>query len=269
MSIPEKFLLSDLLKYRVRCNEGIDHGPGLTIWMHPPVHRVLGWVSKPSAIKLERAVWRLDQLRGFSEKQVFVKGRPSLSDQITLERLPTLIDADLLDIDGQKLGQIADVNFVTKTGEILQYLISRSDPRLPGTSRWSLGLDRIVDQQPGYVKTSLSTIDDLPLIRSSIRQDILRRSKFFRDQFSQLTDKAGDRLEGWLEEPPWDDFISRTWETREKITRKASTRYQSSSDHWPHEDEEEYFSEFPDQITDNQEHQNLSELIDNEEDPWV
>ena len=172
--------------------------------MHPPVHRLLGWVSRPSALRNERNVWRLDQCRGFSDQEVFVKGPPASSDPITLERLPTLLDADLVDARGERLGQIADLTFVPASGEILHYLVSRSDPRLPGSSRWRLTPDRIVDQQPGVVSTALQDLDDLPLARSSVRRDLMRRSRGWRDQIQQIGDRASDRLEGWLEEPPWD-----------------------------------------------------------------
>ena len=174
-------------------------------WMHPPVHRLLGWVSRPSALRNSRAVWRLDQCRGLDDQQVFVKGSPAETDQLTLERLPTLLDADLLDVEGQRIGQVADLAFVPATGEILHYLVSRSDPRLPGSSRWRLTPDRIVDQQPGLVSTGIQDLDDLPQARSSVRQDLVRRSRHWRDQLQHLGDRAGERLEGWLEEPPWDD----------------------------------------------------------------
>ena len=204
MALPDQVLLSDLLHHRVRCDQGLDHGPGVLAWMHPPVHRLLGWVSRPSALRNERDVWRLDQCRGFSDQEVFVKGSPASSDPITLERLPTLLDADLVDARGERLGQIADLTFVPASGEILHYLVSRSDPRLPGSSRWRLTPDRIVDQQPGVVSTALQDLDDLPLARSSVRRDLMRRSRGWRDQIQQIGDRAGDRLEGWLEEPPWD-----------------------------------------------------------------
>ena len=45
MSLPEQLLLSDLLRRRVRCDQGLDHGAGALAWMHPPVHRLLGWIS--------------------------------------------------------------------------------------------------------------------------------------------------------------------------------------------------------------------------------
>ena len=174
-------------------------------WMHPPVHRLLGWVSRPSALRSSRDVWRLDQCRGVDDQQVFVKGLPAETDQTTLDRLPTLLDADLLDRDGQRMGQVADLAFVPMTGEILYYLVARSDPRLPGSSRWRLSPDRIVDQQPGRVFTALQDLDDLPQARASVRQDLVRRSRHWREQLQQLGDRAGERLEGWLEEPPWEE----------------------------------------------------------------
>ena len=174
-------------------------------WMHPPVHRLLGWVSRPSALRLAREVWRLDQCCGFTDQQIYVRGEPSLTDQVTLDRLPTLMDADLLDRHGDRLASVVDLVFEPATGTIRHYLVARSDPRLPGTSRWRLTPDRIVDQQPGLVSTAVVSLEDLPLARSSVRQDLLQRTQRWRDQLRQMGDQAGDRLEGWLEEPSWDD----------------------------------------------------------------
>ena len=216
MTLPEQLLLSDLLRRRVRCQAGIDHGAGVLAWMHPPVHRLLGWISKPSAFGERRQAWRLDQLRGLAELEALVQGAGADTDLTTCERLPTLMEASLLDRRGDPIGTLADAAVELRTGRILHYLISRSDPRLPGSSRWRLSPDRIVDQQPGQVSTGLSGLDDLPLARASVRQEFLRRSRRWRDQVQEETSRlrdqfqqAGDRfeerfserLEGWLEEP--------------------------------------------------------------------
>ena len=230
MILPEQLLLSDLLRRRVRCQAGIDHGPGVLAWMHPPVHRLLGWISKPSAFGERRQAWRLDQLRGLAELEALVQGEGAETDLPTCERLPTLIEATLLDRRGDPIGTLADAAVELSTGRIRHYLVSRSDPRLPGSSRWRLSPDRIVDQQPGQVSTGLSGLDDLPLARASVRQELLRRSRRWRDQVQEETSRlrdqfqqAGDRfeerfserLEGWLEEPEleqepsWDRYGDR------------------------------------------------------------
>jgi sporulation protein YlmC with PRC-barrel domain len=201
VSLPEQLLLSDLLRRRVRCQAGIDHGPGVLAWMHPPVHRLLGWISKPSAFGERRQAWRLDQLRGLAELEALVQGEGAETDFPTCERLPTLIDATLLDRRGEPIGTLADAAVDLNSGRILHYLVSRSDPRLPGSSRWRLSPDRIVDQQPGQVSTGLSGLDDLPLARASVRQEFLRRSRRWRDQVQEASDRLEQRLEGWLEDP--------------------------------------------------------------------
>jgi hypothetical protein len=176
---------------------------------------MLGWVTRPSAFGQRRQVWRLDQLRGVNDHEAFVKGVPADTDPSTLERLPTLFDAALIGADGSPLGHVADAAVELRSGRILHYLVSRSDPRLPGSSRWRLSLDRIVDQQSGRVVTALRELDDLPLARASVRQEFLRRSRRIRDQmgqetsrlrdqFQQVGDRVEDKLEGWLEEPPWE-----------------------------------------------------------------
>jgi len=218
VALPEQLLLSDLLRLRVRCDQGLDHGPGMLGWMHPPVHRLLGWVSRPSSFRSTRRVWRLNQLRGLSEGEAFVKGEGADTEPGVLEQLPTLIGATLFGADQAPLGTVADAAVELGTGRILHYLVARSDPRLPGSSRWRLSPERIVDQQSGRVITALQSLDDLPLARSSVRQELLRRSRRWReqvgeetsrlrDQFQQVGDRVEGRLEGWLEEPPWEGFL--------------------------------------------------------------
>jgi hypothetical protein len=216
LSLPEQLLLSDLLRRRVRDDRGLDHGPGAAGWMHPPVHRLLGWASRPSALSQRRLVWRLDQLRGLDEPELFVVGEPSETDVATLSRLPTLLDAALTGAGGRPLGTVADAAVELRSGRIRHYLVARSDPRLPGGSRWRLSPDRIVDQQPGRVMTALHDLDDLPLARASVRQELLRRSRRWREQVGEETARLRDQLqqaggqleerfEGWLEEPAWDE----------------------------------------------------------------
>ena len=192
-------------------------------WMHPPVHRLLGWVSRPSALRMSRDVWRLNQCCGLSDQQVFVRGEPAVTDQVTLERLPTLMDAALLDRDGERIGSIVDLDFRPADGAILHYLIARSDPRLPGSSRWRLAPDRILDQQPGQIQTGLMGLDDLPMARASVRQDLLQRTQHWRDQLRSMGDRAGDRLEGWLDDSPIDEL------------RSESVRFRSDDEDEPRE----------------------------------
>jgi len=200
LTIPTKLLLSDLLKHNVRCDQGIDHGPVVSPWMHPPTHRILGWISRPSNLRLQRNVWKLDQLKGINNHEVYVKGISSISDEQTLERFPTLMNANIFNRNGQKIGLMADFVFEIKTGNIQYYLVSRSNPLIPGTSRWRLSLSQIIDKQPGSISCDIDTFEDLPIQKASIREEILNKSRKWKIKFQDLSYKASDRLEGWIDD---------------------------------------------------------------------
>ena len=186
---------------------------GVMGWMHPPVHRLLGWVSRPSMLDQHYVVWRLDQYDSMDSQCVYAKGKPVKSDTNILGQLPTLLKASLLSCEGNPLGQVVDLVYDVTDGSILHYLVARSDPRLPGSSRWRLSPSRITDQHPGQVSSNLSTLDNLPLARASVRQELLLRSHRWREQLQTFSGRATQRLEGWLEELPWEsrprgDFLS-------------------------------------------------------------
>ena len=270
MSLPEQLLLSDLLRRRVRCDQGIDHGASVLAWMHPPVHRLLGWISKPSAFGDRREAWRLDQLRGLGELEALVQGPGADTDLPTVDRLPSLIDAAVLDRRGEVIGSVADAAVELSTGRILHYLVSRSDPRLPGSSRWRLSPERISDQQSGQVFTGLSGLDDLPLARASVRQEFLRRGRRWRDQFQEETERlrdqfqqvglqAEERLEGWLEEEP-------SWQSERSAASYDQEPEQHSSETWDDWDDQPDRSDEDAWSRSRQARRSRSQP---EEDPWL
>ena len=178
----------------------LNYGNGENVWMHPPVHRILGWYSRPSNFDLKRNVWRLNQISQIIDNQIYVKGDPAISDLATLNRFPTLIEANLININGSKIGVIADFLFEMKTGKIQYYLVSRSNPKIPGSSRWKLNIENINDQQPGLVFCESNSLDDLSLIKSSIKNEFLQKGKKIINRFDDMKNIASNRLEEWLEE---------------------------------------------------------------------
>ena len=181
--------------------------------MHPPVHRILGWYSRPSNFDLKRNVWRLNQISQIIDNEIYVKGDPAISDLATLNRFPTLIEANLININGSKIGVIADFLFDTKTGKIKYYLVSRSNLKIPGSSRWRLNIENINDQQPGLVFCESNSLDDLSLIKSSIKNELMQKGKKIIDRFDDMKNIASHRLEEWLEE---DEDISQNLDFQQK-----------------------------------------------------
>ncbi len=200
MKLPKESLLSELLNYNVKGSVSLNYGNGENVWMHPPVHRILGWYSRPSNFELKRNVWRLNQISQIIDNEIYVKGDPAISDLATLNRFPTLIDANLINNNGSKIGVIADFLFEIKTGKILYYLVSRSNPKIPGSSRWKLNIENINDQQPGLVFCLINSLDDLDLVKSSLKNEFLQKGKKIINRFGDMKNIASNRLENWLEE---------------------------------------------------------------------
>ena len=213
MKLPKEILLSELLNYNVKGKNAINYGNGENVWMHPPVHRILGWYSRPSNFDLKRNVWRLNQISQIIDNEIYVKGDPAISDLATLNRFPTLIEANLINTNGNKIGVIADFLFEMKTGKIKFYLVSRSNPKIPGSSRWKLNLEMINDQQPGLVFCKINSLEDLSLIKSSIKHEFLQKGKKIIDKFDDMKNIASNRLEDWLEE---DEDISQNLDFKQK-----------------------------------------------------
>jgi len=213
LKLPREILLSELLKHSVKGDMVLNYGNGENVWMHPPVHRILGWYSRPSNFDLKRNVWRLNQISQIINNEIYVKGDPAISDLATLNRFPTLIEANLININGSKIGVIADFLFEIKTGKIKYYLVSRSNPKIPGSSRWKLNIENINDQQPGLVFCKSSSLDDLSLIKSSFKNEFMQKGKKIFDRFDDMKNIASNRLEEWLEE---DEDISQNLDFKQK-----------------------------------------------------
>ena len=123
------------------------------------------------------------------------------------------MEANLINVNGSKLGFIADFLFELKTGKIMYYLVSRSNPKIPGSSRWKLNIENINDQQPGLVFCKSNSLDDLFLIKSSIKNEFMQKGKKIIDRFDDMKNIASNRLEEWLEE---DEDISQNLDFKQK-----------------------------------------------------
>ena len=86
MKLPKELLLSELLSHNVKGNATLNYGNGENVWMHPPVHRILGWYSRPSNLDLKRNVWKLNQISQIIDCLLYTS--PSPRDR-TRSRMPS------------------------------------------------------------------------------------------------------------------------------------------------------------------------------------
>ena len=121
-----------------------------------------------------------------------------------------------------------------KHNNILYYLVSRSNPKIPGSSRWKLNIENINDQQPGLVFCEINSLDDLSLIKSSIKNEFMQKGKKIIDRFDDMKNIASNRLEDWLEE---DEDINKNSEFKRNSfynenNKGRSYRNKTENDPW-------------------------------------
>nr|YP_002049055.1 hypothetical protein PCC_0405 [Paulinella chromatophora]ACB42845.1 hypothetical protein PCC_0405 [Paulinella chromatophora] len=241
MNLPEKLLLSNLLCRRVCSEQGIEYGLGLQVWMHPAAHRVLGWVSRPLTFSSSYTmVWRVNQLYGLTKNVALIRNKGTRSEIEIMKKLPTFINSILIGNSGKKLGIIADIIFDVNSGNVDSYLVSRSNPKVPGTSRWLLNPSLVVNQQFTRVYINLTNLEELPLIRSSVRQNFLNQSNQLSLKMRTLGNITNKKLERWLEIPFWEgnsSFLRKSFDSNEferslmnKVSGNEKFHYTNHSD---------------------------------------
>ena len=69
------------------------------------------------------------------------------------------------------------------------------------------------DQQPGLVFCESNSLEDLSLIKSSIKNELFQKGKKIIDRFDDMKNLASNRLEEWLEE---DEDFSQNLDLKQK-----------------------------------------------------
>ncbi len=236
MRNPDYLLLSDLLKKEVKDLSSLSFGVGDISWIHLPSHRILGWSSKSYDFSKTRNIWRLDQIKTLIDKEVLVYGKPSINDISIINSIPNIINSKLINNFGNKIGIVADFLFELKTGNIKYYLISRNNPNIPGSSRWKLEKSSIIDYQSGFVFTEHENINELLIVKSSLREDFNQNSKTFIEKLNMFKNIASTKVEKWLEEDDIEDNDSYQ-SRREELLKNDDYEYDNLYD------ENEFFKE--------------------------
>jgi hypothetical protein len=170
------------------------------------------------------------------------------------------MNANIFNRSGKKIGLLADFVFELKKGNIEYYLVSRSNPLIPGTSRWRLSISKIIDKQPGSISCDIDTLEDLPIQKASLKEEFLIKSRKWKTNFQDLTHNASDRLEGWI-----DDQISEGENQSFKDSSDVLSDYDSYDD-WIDNldiDSSEEFNRM------NKRKRNTTSTNERDLDPWI
>lgn len=94
------------------------------VWMHPPVHRVFGFICASGFLGRKKSAFNLPQLYAVGEDGLLVSSAPVPTDAQKVRQIETLLGHEVWSDSGEKVGNVVDYIFDTKTGAIQAYLFT-------------------------------------------------------------------------------------------------------------------------------------------------
>jgi len=188
---PEVVKQSDLLNQLVLDRNTMEElGHVDVLWMHPPVHRVLGFICKSGFLGTKKTAFNLAQITRLGVNSILVNAQPVETDSEKVRKLESLIDCEVWSDAGNKIGRITDCLFNLKTGVITQYLFVSSGwggmaggiYLLPPTKVLSFGRKRVL--------VSEAAAQTLTVYREGIKQKLTKARNIFKEDYIQVTQEV-------------------------------------------------------------------------------
>lgn len=158
------------------------------LWMYPPMHRVFGFVSKSGFLGNKKAAFKLAQIQALATEGILVQGEPDPTDTDHVQRLETLIQAEVYSEQGNCLGRIIDYRFKLKTGKITSYLFV--------SNGWTGMIDGVYKLLPKQIRrlegsqiiVSESESRDFKLHQEGLKQRLEDVEDFLLDDYDAMKD---------------------------------------------------------------------------------
>ncbi|HEY9828077.1 MAG TPA: hypothetical protein V6D19_21780 [Stenomitos sp.] len=144
MSERPEYIRQSTLLHQPVANRGATRTFGTveSVWMHPPAHRVLGFICAADAIGEKKWAFNLAQVDDFEETEVIVKSPPAETNAGQVRFLETLLGRELWSDAGNRLGVLSDYIFQRDNGSIHEYLF-----RPDGLRGWTGSLMRLPSER--------------------------------------------------------------------------------------------------------------------------
>ncbi|MBW4658033.1 MAG: PRC-barrel domain-containing protein [Drouetiella hepatica Uher 2000/2452] len=123
----EVFRQSDLINQLVLDRQTLEElGRVETLWMYPPVHRVLGFICKSGFLGNTKSAFKLSQIAAIGASGVLTHAPSEPTEAKKVQQLESLIQHEVWSNEGNQLGKITDYLFELETGKIKAYLFISS-----------------------------------------------------------------------------------------------------------------------------------------------
>lgn len=187
----EELRVSDLLNRQVLDRQTTDeHGRIDRVWMHPPAHRVLGFLCRQGLIRGEFSAFRLDQLHALGDDSVVLEAAPQPANPEKIDRLESLLQHEVWTDAGLHLGKIVDCCFDRQTGYIRSYLVSPHGWRGVAGMLWDLDPTLVLSYGQERVLVAELDPETLPVYDLGLVESVAGAEPDYRQLLGDLRQRA-------------------------------------------------------------------------------
>lgn len=188
------------------------------VWMHPPAHRVMGFVCKPGLMSKQRYAFNLKQLYRIGAESILVSSGAAETNVKEVRLLETLIGLEVWTDAGERLGRIIDCLFERRTGNIIQYLFKSGGWRgftsgiyqLPPKAVMSFGRKRVL--------VTATVSENLQVFQEGIEERIVQASDRLKESYTQELDTFASHAQ---------KLTKQAEERLQKLAKQANTQVES------------------------------------------
>ncbi len=200
-----------------------------TLWMHPPAHRVLGFICKAGLLGNQKSAFNLDQISALGESGILTQGSPDSTTAERVRQLESLIAHEIWSEGGDRLGKIIDCLFELDSGRITHYLYVSSGwsgmvgeiYQLPTSTILSFGKKRVLVSDAAAAHLSLyqeGIPQKLTKAKDALTQETTQEWQALTHRAADLSEQAKDRLQSLSEQAK-----DRTQQLSQQAKAKAQT----------------------------------------------
>lgn len=191
---PEVVRQSDLLNQLVLDRNTMEElGHVDVLWMHPPVHRVLGFICKSGFLGTKKTAFNLAQITTLGANSILVNAKAVETDAEKVRQLQSPINCEVWSDAGNKIGKITDYLFNSKTGAITQYLFVSSGWGGIAGDVYLLPPSKILSIGSKRVLVSEAAAQTLAVYREGVKQKLTKARNFFKEDYVQATQELRSR----------------------------------------------------------------------------
>jgi uncharacterized protein YrrD len=201
-----------------------------TLWMHPPAHRVLGFICKAGLLGNQKSAFNLSQISALGESGILTDGAPDSTTAERVRQLESLIAHEIWSEGGDRIGKIIDCLFDLQSGRITHYLYVSSGwagivgeiYQLPTPTILSFGKKRVLVSDVAHLSLYQEGIPQkLTKAKVALTQETTQEWQALTHRAADLSDQAKERLQSLT-----DQAKDRT----QQLSQQAKTKVQTLGD---------------------------------------